>query len=326
MAGKILHEADPSTARDRAVGCFIGLAVGDALGAPVEFKSPGTFEPVVGYRAGGPFNLNAGEWTDDTSMAIGLGLALVADPFLLIDEVQRHWIDWARRGAHSHNGRCFDIGNQTSIAVGHLERREPLPATDSAGNGSIMRLAPVITRWWADPATCRHIAIRQSNITHNNQACASLAGDLAMLGAKLVAGTTDAGDLHSEHKPDASTGYVRHTAGLARWSLAEGGTFLDMVLRVVNMGGDSDTAGAVTGMLAGARHGLSGIPKQLVEGLTWKDRLLKIANLLFDDSVTPRTLDEADAILRDVEGEEAMEEGFAYWRRGTEEYKALVRE
>jgi len=80
----MLGEIDLNTARDRAVGCFIGLAVGDALGAPVEFQRPGTFEPVTSYRAGGPFNLNAGEWTDDTSMAIGLGLALVADPFLLM--------------------------------------------------------------------------------------------------------------------------------------------------------------------------------------------------------------------------------------------------
>ena len=324
MTDETRREIDLRAARDRAVGCFIGLAIGDALGAPVEFQTPGTFEPVTGYRAGGPFNLNAGEWTDDTSMAICLGLALVADPFLLTDEVKTLWIEWARRGAHSHNGRCFDIGNQTSLAISQLERREHVPPSSSAGNGSIMRLAPVITRWWTAPETCREIAIRQSDLTHNNPECRSQAGYLAMLAANLVAGLNDPGETTIREKPKFSTGYVRDTTDLACWSLAKGGTFPDMVLRVVNMGGDSDTAGAVTGMLAGARHGLSGIPKHLVDGLVWKDRLLTIANSLFDQTLPlTQQIQQAEVNSREIEGDAAVEKCYAVAHRKTNKYQGL---
>lgn len=270
--------------KDRALGCFMGLAIGDALGAPVEFQAPGTFKTVTGYRAGGPFNLNAGEWTDDTSMALGLAEALRTDPELETTAVVDNWRAWHSKGAYSHNGRCFDIGNQTSAALRALGKGNPVVSTDSEGNGGIMRMAPVITRWWSNAEKCRELSIKQSHLTHNNPNCDHAAGILSDLAVSLVCGTWAAPEVHKRKAPYPSTGWVKHTSALAYWSLERGGSFEDMVLRVVNMGGDSDTAGAVTGMLAGAFHGLKAIPEKLVADLAWSEHLLKLAGDLFDAS------------------------------------------
>ncbi len=101
---------------DRQRGCLIGLAVGDALGAAVEFQPPGTFEPVTGYRAGGPHRLEPGEWTDDTSLALALADSIGQVGWDLNDQARRY-VSWADSGEYSVNGRCFDIGNTTSGAL-----------------------------------------------------------------------------------------------------------------------------------------------------------------------------------------------------------------
>src|SRR5438874_319586 len=102
--------------RDRRRGTLIGLAIGDALGAAVEFSRPGTFAPVTGYRSGGPHRLNAGEWTDDTSLALALADSIASAGWDLNDQAKRY-VQWWRTGKYSVNGVCFDIGNTTSSAL-----------------------------------------------------------------------------------------------------------------------------------------------------------------------------------------------------------------
>ena len=97
-------------------GCLFGLAIGDALGAAVEFKSPGSFELVTDYRAGGPHGLNPGEWTDDTSMALALADSMGATDWDLDDQARRY-VAWWREGEYSVNGRCFDIGMTVRSAL-----------------------------------------------------------------------------------------------------------------------------------------------------------------------------------------------------------------
>jgi len=106
---------------DRLRGSLYGLAVGDALGAAVEFKSPGSFEPVAGFRAGGPHRLNPGEWTDDTSMALALADSIARCGWDLNDQARRY-LDWYQHGRFSVNGRCFDIGIQTRQALAQFEQ------------------------------------------------------------------------------------------------------------------------------------------------------------------------------------------------------------
>jgi ADP-ribosylglycohydrolase len=95
---------------------FLGLAIRDSLGAAVEFNPPGTFEPVTGYRAGGPHGLEAGEWTDDTSMALAMAASIAEVGWDLNDQSQRY-VRWWQHGEYSVNGRCFDIGFTTRAAL-----------------------------------------------------------------------------------------------------------------------------------------------------------------------------------------------------------------
>jgi len=95
---------------DRIEGCFLGLAIGDALGAAVEFEGRNTFPPVTGYRAGGPWGLSAGQWTDDTSMALALADRIASVGWDLDDQVNR-FIAWWKNGKYSVNDSCFDIGS-----------------------------------------------------------------------------------------------------------------------------------------------------------------------------------------------------------------------
>ena len=154
------NEGKSFTIIDRARGSLIGLAVGDALGVPLEFKSPGTFEPVKDMIGGGSFNLKPGEWTDDTSMALCLAESLIEkhgfDP---VDQLERY-TRWYREGHLSVNGKCFDIGDTTREALHKFEyKQEPYcgPTYEcSAVNDSIMRLAPAPIFYFSSPKNqCR---------------------------------------------------------------------------------------------------------------------------------------------------------------------------
>src|SRR5262249_13076 len=133
--------------QDRQRGALLGLAVGDALGAAVEFQPAGTFPPVTGYRAGGPHGLDASHWTDDTSMALALADS-IADVGWDIDDQAQRYLQWWRTGKYSVNGRVFDIGVTTVASLSrYLARGDARTSGDrssrASGNGSIMRLAPV---------------------------------------------------------------------------------------------------------------------------------------------------------------------------------------
>ena len=120
---------------DRRRGALIGLAVGDALGAAVEFKSPGSFKLVTGYRDGGPHGLNAGEWTDDTSMALALADS-IAVGWDLNDQADRY-VQWWQTGKYSVNGRCFDIGITTRSALGNfVAKKNALTSGDRSDRAS----------------------------------------------------------------------------------------------------------------------------------------------------------------------------------------------
>src|SRR5690606_24671570 len=161
--------------RNRVRGCLLGLAIGDAVGTTVEFKPRGTFPPVTGMTGGGPFGLKAGQWTDDTSMALCLATSLVTtggfDP---ADQMDRYW-RWYRDGYLSSTGRCFDIGNTVAAALHRYQATgDPISGStsaQSAGNGSLMRLAPIPIFYFPDLEKTRHFAAESSRTTHGAQEC-----------------------------------------------------------------------------------------------------------------------------------------------------------
>jgi ADP-ribosyl-[dinitrogen reductase] hydrolase len=194
---------------------------------------------------GGLFGLRAGQWTDDTFMALCLAESLLADPGLSARDLMDRFDRWLTQGHNSSTGRCFDIGHTTFAAIERYRRTgDPLagdPSPRAAGNGSIMRLAPVALRWWRDPATAEAVARRQGLTTHAApeavDACALLArmlvgaiaggGRGAVLAPRVDPGwrpsirAIAAGGWRGRAEADVrSTGYVVHTLEAAVWAFA----------------------------------------------------------------------------------------------------------
>jgi ADP-ribosyl-[dinitrogen reductase] hydrolase len=296
--------------QDRRRGAFIGLAVGDALGAAVEFKSPGSFAPVIGYRDGGPHDLEAGEWTDDTSMALALADSIVAVGWDLNDQAHRY-VQWWQTGKYSVNGRCFDIGGATRAALSRYStsknaRTSGDPSERASGNGSIMRLAPVPIRFvdlYPDDIERLSLLAEESSLpTHASQQCLSACRYLATVLTALIQGEdrdevlslgwkplqrlNEIKPLHPliqevargsfRHKqPPAivGSGWVVRSLEAALWAFHDAATSEEAVLKAVNLGDDADTTGAICGQLAGAYWGESGIPAPLRSGLARLDML-----------------------------------------------------
>jgi ADP-ribosyl-[dinitrogen reductase] hydrolase len=181
--------------RDRQRGTLLGLAVGDALGAAVEFQMPGAFEEVTDFRGGGPHGLGPGEWTDDTSMALALADSIASAAWDLNDQMRRY-VDWYRHGKYSAKGRCFDIGTTTVAALRCFEesgdaRTSGDTSESASGNGSIMRLAPVPIRYgYLFPDGIGDLlerAVESSLPTHASPLCLSACAYLAV----VLCGLTD---------------------------------------------------------------------------------------------------------------------------------------
>src|SRR5262245_53226834 len=172
------------TRLDRYRGAMLGLAAGDALGTTLEFTRPGAFQPIADMVGGGPFNLKPGEWTDDTSMALCLAESLIErGEFDPADQLARY-VAWKRHGHLSSNGKCFDVGGTVGQALARFERDSQIEADGSdpysAGNGSLMRLAPVPLYFGYDPGLAIRRAADSSRTTHGHpeavDACRYMAG------------------------------------------------------------------------------------------------------------------------------------------------------
>ncbi|MCR4411676.1 MAG: ADP-ribosylglycohydrolase family protein [Thermoguttaceae bacterium] len=297
---------------DRQRGTLLGLAIGDALGAAVEFKSPGTFPEVTDFRAGGPHRLAPGEWTDDSSMALALADSIASAGWNLDDQARRY-LAWWRKGQYSVNGRCFDIGITTQNALRRFaETGNAQTAGETSerasGNGSIMRLAPVPIRFahlFPDNLeTLVSYLIDSSRVTHASPQCLSACAYLGLVLCALIHGidrheVLDARwkplrqlkrihPLHPEIEAVASgsfrekqppaivgSGYVVQSLEAALWAFHDARDFREAVLRAVNLGDDADTTGAVCGQLAGAFWGESGIPRPWRQGLARPDMIEK---------------------------------------------------
>ncbi len=295
-------------------GALLGLAAGDALGTTLEFCSPGSFRKIDDMTGGGPFGLAPGEWTDDTSMALCLAESLIETrQFDLVDQLERY-VRWADHAHLSSNGRVFDIGNTVHRALGKFKAtREPHSGpTDeySAGNGSLMRLAPVPLFFSRSPETAIEKSGESSRTTHGAptaiHACryfgALLVGALAgaakqeLLSAyfapvpsywernPLISPIAEiaAGSFKSRKPPViAGTGYVVKSLEAALWAFHNSGNFRDGCLLAVNLGDDADTTGAIYGQLAGAFYGEQGIPSGWQQKLAHRELILLFAEKLF---------------------------------------------
>lgn len=300
---------------ERYRGCLLGLAVGDAVGTTLEFKPPGTFTPIEDMVGGGPFQLKPGQWTDDTSMALCLAESLIEkkgfDPVHQLQKYQQ----WYRQGHLSSTGRCFDIGGTVRQALWRFEETgEPFCGSIdplSAGNGSIMRLAPVPLFYAADPENAIAKSKDSSRTTHG----AATAVDACRYLAALIIGAIDGiskekllekryspipnywenhplveeideiakGSFKHRQPPEIKgTGYVVKSLEAALWAFYHSNSFAEGCLLAVNLGDDADTTGAVYGQLAGAFYGETGIPETWREKIAKRDLIISMAKQIFD--------------------------------------------
>jgi ADP-ribosyl-[dinitrogen reductase] hydrolase len=289
----------------RKRGCLLGLAVGDAVGTTVEFQPRGSFPPVVDMTGGGPFQLPVGAWTDDTSMALCLATSLADKGFDPADQMRRY-CDWFKRGYLSSTGACFDIGMTVRSALLRYGRTgEPFSGStnpDSAGNGCIMRLAPIPIRYHPDVAEAVRWAGEGSRTTHGAPECIEACRLLAAMLCRAFDGRTKEEILFGHdpaafqcakvraivegtyrHKAEADirgSGYVIDCLEASAWCLFHTGGFREAVLKAVNLGDDADTTGAVCGQLAGALYGEEGIPPEWLAKLVMADDIRTLAERL----------------------------------------------
>ncbi|MBB4769997.1 MULTISPECIES: ADP-ribosylglycohydrolase family protein [Xanthomonas] len=292
--------------RARFRGCLLGLAVGDALGTTLEFCTPGSFTPIDDMRGGGPFALRAGQWTDDTSMALCLAHSLLyRQGFDAADQMNRY-CNWYQHGYLSSTGSCFDIGATVRQALERYLDGGPAfsGSTDprSAGNGSLMRLAPVAMYYAHRPAELGERAADSSRTTHAADealdACRLFAFQLraALLGGQrqqvlqtrcegLSTPALRALSVRDHAAVPAArirgTGYVVDALSAALWCFATTDTFADAVLRAANLGDDADTTAAICGQLAGAFHGIDGIPAAWRARVQDADAIVELADRLY---------------------------------------------
>lgn len=280
------------TLLDRYQGCLVGLACGDAVGTTVEFSPRGSFEPVRDMVGGGPFELQAGQWTDDTSMALCLAASLLhCRGFDAVDQMNRY-VNWWQWGYLSSTSECFDIGMTVSKALQRYQvTRDPMAgSTDprTAGNGGLMRLAPLVLAAFPDGAAVVDFARRGTATTHAAREaldCSELMAevlvralegrsrddvlrvDATRLASPSVQTLAAREFLRKDETAIVSSGYCVASLEAALWCFAQSQSFEETVLRAANLGDDADTTAAIAGQIAGAHYGLCGIPA------AWRERL-----------------------------------------------------
>lgn len=280
------------TLEGRYIGALIGLACGDAIGTTVEFSPRGSFAPVCDMVGGGPFGLQPGQWTDDTSMALCLAESLLAKNGFDARHQMGLYLNWWRHGYLSSTGMCFDIGVTVREALAKFETTgnpwcgDPDPR--KAGNGSLMRLAPIVLFAHVTPSDLFRLAADSSRTTHGAAEAIECCQLFAVVMSRALLSCPKDNLLQFEtqewHQPSVrriasgafvqkpqnqirGTGYCVESLEAALWCFFNTDSWSDAVLKAVNLGDDADTTGAIVGQLAGAYYGVDAIPEQ------WRERV-----------------------------------------------------
>jgi len=279
-----MTETQP-TLQDRALGAYLGLAIGDALGATTEFMTPREIEETHGVHdsltGGGWLRLTPGEVTDDTEMSLALGQSIIEVGGVEAPAVAEAFSNWMRR-------KPVDIGNTVRRGIIHYRSsgKSQVPVNEyDAGNGACMRSLPValFACHLPEEAMCR-LSRLQAHTTHNNPV--SDAGTetvlrmlTRMLGgrakAEMAALADELVQAYPQYRYDKRravnpSGYIVDTLQAVFQAFFEQESFESILIDVVNRGGDADTTGAIAGMLAGACYGQHAIPERWLQSLNPK--------------------------------------------------------
>ncbi|MCI4410418.1 MAG: ADP-ribosylglycohydrolase family protein [Thiotrichales bacterium] len=285
---------------------LLGLACGDALGTTLEFSKRDSQPKITQLQGGGPFNLPVGAWTDDTSMALCLAKSLIDCWGFDVNHQLSYYLRWYHQGFCSSTGRCFDIGHTTEKALLHFEETGEMMkcyGEFNAGNGSLMRLAPIVMFYSQDYDAALYFAGESSKTTHAHPACVESCWILASILWDAMQGISDKETLLSAYRGDVittlellpivdmgyrhksrdqikSTGYVVDSLEAALWSFWITDSFEDAIVMAANLAGDSDTIAAICGQVAGAYYGEQAIPREWKDKLYQRDEIALIAQEL----------------------------------------------
>ena len=293
-----LLQRSPRT--DRAVAAYLGLAIGDALGATVEFLTPNEIRQNIGVHrditGGGWLRLKAGQVTDDTTMSLALGQSILASSRVDALAAAQAFDAWMR-------AKPVDIGNtvrRNLITFRKTGNPEANASEHDAGNGAAMRVLPVAIATFGQSTEAIVAASRaQAHVTHHNELSDAACETLILMVHDLLAGKSPveveklrAEDLvrrypvfaYDKKRRENPSGFVVDTLQAVFQAFFATETFEDCLVDVVNRGGDADTTGAIAGMLAGARYGCAELPERWLKGLdeSWRDACEKQAEQLFE--------------------------------------------
>lgn len=297
---------------------LLGLATCDALGVPVEFEYRPNLknQPVTEMLEFGTWNQPAGTWSDDTSLTVATMESISRKNRIDYADIAENFWNWYEFDKFTATGKRFDVGNTTRAAILRFSRRI-LPATkcgatdnNTNGNGSLMRILPAAIYLFTTRGKISgdelKIIHNVSALTHAHPISKMSCGIYSLIVAQVlsgknisdafIAGMNDAKNFYgndTEFKEFArlnedfaalpeneisSGGYVVHTLEAALWCLLNTKNFKSLALKAINLGGDTDTTGAVAGGLAGLIYGVDEIPNDWLEVLKRREWLEKIAD------------------------------------------------
>ncbi len=265
---------------DRARAAFLGLALGDALGATVEFMQPGEIRVAHGVHrelsGGGWLRLKPGQVTDDTQMSLAMARAVDAAGGWSLRGVAEAFAAWLR-------GKPVDVGSTCRAGIRRYMLQgtfEGAPGAWDAGNGAAMRMLPVALLTLGDRVALERLAVQQAHLTHfhalSDAAClltgllvqeACLGGSLRQFRALAEVAAAAEPKLRWVPYRGLATGYVADTMQTVLHHLFATDGFEACLVAVVNQGGDADTTGAIAGAIAGAYYGLEGLPRRWLRRL-----------------------------------------------------------
>ncbi len=296
--------------RERYTGCLLGLAVGDALGAPLEYMSNwqiqikhGTVRDMIG---GGWLLVRPGQYTDDTTLAVLLGKSLVEKEGLDLEDVARRYVEWYRTSPKELTGVLRTA--LSLLAMGHppddaARRAHELSGEESAGNGTVKRCAPLALFFGDRIPELLEASVAEARLTHWDERAAAGSAALGVFLSLLLAGEPResvfdrAFDILEENPlrvpnvlPDVPskdtadlrpTSYVVDTLEAALYHFLHAPSFEETLVRAANLGGDADTISAVAGALAGAFWGVEAIPRRWLRALQDRTVIRDLARDLF---------------------------------------------
>ena len=259
------------TKQERYMGMLWGLVVGDCLGSPIQFSDKDNHPFITEMEYCPVFKLPAGYWTDDSSMAFCVMESFSRLGKYDLADIAHNFVRWIDEGFWSSADHAFDVGNATWSAVDGIKNGRLKNGTeDSQGNGSIMRFAPsyIMARELNSPAILHEI----SDLTHDSHAVRKTVDKMASVMDDHCAGRkTEIQSSYATREEVNNSGWCVSTLDAALWAFHTTDNFRDGMIAAVNLGGDSDSIGAVYGQIAGAYYGQSAIPVEWKEAVKdWK--------------------------------------------------------